>query len=53
MRAVVDTGDLTSFGLDGESRIGGLVDQFSVPYYLVPGNHDSPENRAAWRVTPT
>jgi hypothetical protein len=47
VRAVVDTGDLTSFGLDGESRIGELVDQFSVPYYLVPGNHDSPENRAA------
>jgi predicted phosphodiesterase len=47
VHAVVDTGDLTSFGLDGESRIGELVDQFSVPYYLVPGNHDSPENRAA------
>ena len=47
VRAVVDTGDLTSFGLDGESRIGELVDQFAVPYYLVPGNHDSPENRAA------
>jgi hypothetical protein len=45
--AVVDTGDLTSFGLDGESRIGDLVDEFDVPYYLVPGNHDSPENRAA------
>ena len=45
--AVIDTGDLTSFGLDGESRIGGLVDQFDVPYYLVPGNHDSPENRIA------
>jgi len=47
VKAVVDTGDLTSFGIDGESRIGGLVDQFSVPYYLIPGNHDSPENRAA------
>ena len=47
VKAVVDTGDLTSFGLDGESRIGELVDQFSVPYYFVPGNHDSPENRAA------
>jgi predicted phosphodiesterase len=47
VKAVVDTGDLTSFGLDGEARIGGLVDQFSVPYYLIPGNHDSPENRAA------
>ncbi len=45
--AVIDTGDLTSFGLDGESRIGALIDQFDVPYYFVPGNHDSPENRAA------
>ena len=47
VEAVLDTGDLTSFGLDGESRIGALVNQFDVPYYLVPGNHDSPENRAA------
>ncbi len=47
VEAVLDTGDLTSFGLDGESRIGALVNQFDVPYFLVPGNHDSPENRAA------
>jgi predicted phosphodiesterase len=43
--AVVDTGDLTSFGLAGEDRIGDLVDQIPVPYYFVPGNHDSPANR--------
>jgi predicted phosphodiesterase len=45
--AVVDTGDLTSFGVDAESRIAVLLDQFSVPYYFVPGNHDSPSNRDA------
>jgi predicted phosphodiesterase len=45
--AVVDTGDLTSYGIDVESRIGDLVDQFDVPYYFVPGNHDSPANRKA------
>jgi predicted phosphodiesterase len=47
VEAVIDTGDLTSFGIDGESRIGDLVDEFDMRYYFVPGNHDSPENRAA------
>ena len=45
--AVIDTGDLTSFGIDGESRIASLIESFDAPYYLVPGNHDSEENRAA------
>ncbi len=45
--AVVDTGDLTSFGQPFESRIGDLVDDVPVPYYLVPGNHDSLANRRA------
>jgi predicted phosphodiesterase len=44
--AVVDTGDLTSFGLPGEANIGSMLDKFPVRYYFVPGNHDSPENRA-------
>ncbi len=47
VKAVIDTGDLTSFGLDGEASVGDLIDEFSVPYYFVPGNHDSPSNRAA------
>jgi predicted phosphodiesterase len=45
--AVLDTGDLTSFGLPIESRIGDLIGGMRVPYYFVPGNHDSPDNRAA------
>jgi predicted phosphodiesterase len=45
--AVVDTGDLTSFGLPGEANIGSMLDTFPVRYYFVPGNHDSPANRAA------
>ena len=45
--AVIDTGDLTSFGIVGESRIAGLIESFDTPYYLVPGNHDSEENRVA------
>jgi len=45
--AILDTGDLTSFGLPVEGRLGDLVGTMSVPYLLVPGNHDSPENRRA------
>jgi predicted phosphodiesterase len=45
--AIVDTGDLTSFGLPVEQRIGELVSEMPVPYYLVPGNHDSFANRKA------
>src|SRR5439155_11028016 len=45
--AILDTGDLTSYGLPVEGRIGDLVGTMSVPYLLVPGNHDSAENRRA------
>jgi predicted phosphodiesterase len=45
--AVLDTGDLTSFGIPIEARIADLVDEIEVPYVFVPGNHDSPANRAA------
>jgi hypothetical protein len=45
--AVIDTGDLTSFGVDAEARVTVLLDQFEVPYYFIPGNHDSPANRSA------
>lgn len=44
--AVLDTGDVTSFGLGVEARFGGLLEASPVPYLLVPGNHDSAENRA-------
>jgi predicted phosphodiesterase len=43
---VLDTGDLTTFGLPAEARLGDELD-FEVPYLFVPGNHDSEENRAA------
>ncbi len=44
--AVLDTGDVTSFGLEVEARFGRLLAQAPVPYLLVPGNHDSAANRA-------
>jgi predicted phosphodiesterase len=44
--AVIDSGDLTSFGHPVEARIGNLIDGFPVPYVFVPGNHDSTANRA-------
>lgn len=45
--AVLDTGDLTSFGYPLEARIAELVSRVPVPYYYVAGNHDSPANRVA------
>jgi predicted phosphodiesterase len=46
--AVLDTGDLTSFGSPIEARIVDLIRDSDVPYLLIPGNHDSPPNRRAF-----
>jgi predicted phosphodiesterase len=43
--AVLDTGDLTSFGQHVEGNIATLIKDFPVPYLFVPGNHDSDANR--------
>jgi predicted phosphodiesterase len=45
--AVLDTGDVTSFGHPFEGEFGHLLDDVGVPYYVVPGNHDSPAVRAS------
>ena len=45
--AIIDTGDLTSFGYPQEASIGAMVSALGVPYYFVPGNHDSFANRKA------
>ncbi|HVL63738.1 MAG TPA: metallophosphoesterase family protein [Actinomycetota bacterium] len=45
--AVLDTGDLTSFGEAVEGRLAALIEGIAVPYLFVPGNHDSPQNRRA------
>lgn len=45
--AVIDTGDLTSFGQDPEARMVSELSKFEVPYYFVAGNHDGGGARAA------
>lgn len=50
--AVIDTGDITTFGSPLEARIGDLLADVGVPYYLVAGNHDSPANRVALAALP-
>ena len=45
--AVVDTGDLTSFGTPAEDLVARFVTRFRRPYIFVPGNHDSTSVDAA------
>jgi len=45
--AIVDTGDLTSFGASVEQLTVQRVARVDVPYYVVPGNHDHPLIRRA------
>nr|MDQ3570952.1 metallophosphoesterase family protein [Actinomycetota bacterium] len=52
VQAVLDTGDLTSFGYAVEARVGDVIRSIPAPYLFVPGNHDSPENRAALALVP-
>lgn len=44
--AVIDTGDITSFGFQPEAGFVELLEDFEVPYYVVAGNHDSEAVRA-------
>lgn len=50
--AVVDTGDLTSFGYPVEARFASLLADMPVPYVVVPGNHDSADVRNALASVP-
>jgi predicted phosphodiesterase len=43
--AVLDTGDLTSFGYPIERGIGEVLGDAGVPWLFVPGNHDSSDLR--------
>lgn len=44
--AIVDTGDLTNFGVDLETEFARLVADMPVPYLYVSGNHDSVDVQA-------
>lgn len=39
--AVIDTGDVTSFGFEPEAGFVEILEDFSMPYYVIAGNHDS------------
>lgn len=49
---IVDTGDLTDYGTPIEAQLGSRISGLKVPYYFVPGNHDSPEVVARLRAIP-
>jgi predicted MPP superfamily phosphohydrolase len=39
---VVITGDITELGTDAEIKLAKqILDELKVPYYIIPGNHDS------------
>jgi predicted phosphodiesterase len=42
VQLVIDTGDLTDYGTVLESEIVKRIETLSLPYFFVPGNHDSP-----------
>lgn len=50
--AIVDTGDITSYGYPVEARFSELLVGMPVPYVVVPGNHDSNAVRAALGAVP-
>ncbi|MGE5558352.1 MAG: metallophosphoesterase family protein [Bacillota bacterium] len=40
---IIDTGDITDFGTVLEASLFQGINGLTIPYYFVPGNHDSPE----------
>ncbi|MHB8156350.1 MAG: metallophosphoesterase family protein, partial [Desulfocucumaceae bacterium] len=40
---IIDTGDITDYGTPLESLLLEWLSGLKVPYFFVPGNHDSPE----------
>ncbi|NAZ83056.1 hypothetical protein GTR02_14650, partial [Kineococcus sp. R8] len=47
VQAVVDTGDITTWGSAAESSYLGRIPSLGVPYVFVRGNHDSTQTQAA------
>jgi predicted MPP superfamily phosphohydrolase len=50
--AVVDSGDMGTWGLPQERSVARRVRDFRVPYLFVKGNHDNPAMVAAVRANP-
>jgi predicted phosphodiesterase len=50
--AVADTGDLTDWGTDAESRLLSRIGDLEVPYVYVRGNHDSHRTQDAVATQP-
>lgn len=44
---ILDAGDMADWGTAPEVRLVAELAEVDVPYYLVPGNHDSPQSLAA------
>jgi predicted phosphodiesterase len=49
---IIDTGDLTDFGLPLETRLTKRLVDTKEPYVFIPGNHDSEETVASVRSQP-
>lgn len=45
--AIIDTGDLTSFGADVELAVVDRIARIDTPYFVAPGNHDHGDIRRA------
>jgi predicted MPP superfamily phosphohydrolase len=50
--AVVDSGDITTWGTEVESSTFSRIGELKVPYVFVRGNHDSPATEAAVKQYP-
>jgi predicted phosphodiesterase len=49
---IADTGDLTDWGTDPETRLVDRIGELDVPYVYVRGNHDSRRTQAAVAAQP-
>ncbi|WP_432523241.1 metallophosphoesterase family protein [Kineococcus sp. SYSU DK006] len=52
VRAVIDTGDTTTWGTAAESTFLGRIGSLGVPYVWVRGNHDSTDTQAQVAAQP-
>ncbi|HEX2954528.1 MAG TPA: metallophosphoesterase, partial [Bacillota bacterium] len=46
---IIDTGDITDFGTPLETQLAGRLEELKIPYYFIPGNHETAEAIARLR----